>query len=91
MVVPAEGYYAIHSHRRRLLIWPVKDVFIYVNIRLPLRAAEANVKPEPTPTAQGLLDQVIVAALERAYEDYLLLHGTMQEACSDAITDDERL
>lgn len=81
MVTSSEdGFYAIHSHRRRLLIWsPEKDWYIYANVKLSVQqSSEHEGKLEPTPHAQGLIDQMMVANLRRIYEDFRLLQGPLE-------------
>ncbi|KAK8864661.1 hypothetical protein IAR55_001911 [Kwoniella newhampshirensis] len=67
-------YWSIHAHKSRLLIYsPETDFYIYICITL----AHTAEKKDPTPSAQGLSDQMLVDALARGYEDFRLLHGTL--------------
>ncbi|WVR06802.1 hypothetical protein IAU60_003838 [Kwoniella sp. DSM 27419] len=58
-------YWAIHAHKSRLILYsPEPNFYIYVR--------------DPTPSAQGLSNEILVDGLIRGYEDFRLLHGTLQ-------------
>ena len=73
MLVPAssgERFISIKSSKNRLVVYrPEDDFYIGVEVKLACVVAEDGGK-EGTVTSQGLSDGLILAALERGYEDF---------------------
>ncbi|BEI99652.1 hypothetical protein CcaverHIS631_0406950 [Cutaneotrichosporon cavernicola] len=75
----APVYWAIRAQHQRLLVYsPEPDWFIYINISLPRdKDKDAKDKDAPAPPPAPS-DCMLVKGLQRGYEDFCLLHASLE-------------